>query len=227
MWGNLSTALKVNWLIWILLTLLVIYGTIGLNRFFTPSIAVTLIKGNTYEVTLNRPTDDKLSMTLGHQRIKRDNEKYGKASFDNGKMDYDDPLPIKIVASNGQEEQIYQALDVYGLGAGRLWRGLKPVKQKNGQIYVTDELPIYKGDTKVTLSVADVSPELEGEEVEIGFKNPVSFKVWPSSNYKKFWWWFLFSFYYTVILFVYFLILVIWSWFSIRKSSLKQSDLAK
>lgn len=212
-----SRALKINWIIFILLSLLVVFGNLGLQRFYN-STKMTLTKGETAEFTVTRLHDTNLAMEISHPKMDMEHDDFGEVVYANGKIKkMNIPYPVKFKVSNGKNEKIYQALGVDAWGADDFLRSLYPISNHEGTMKYDEELSLYAKTTNVKITIIEVAPKLEGQTADVWIKPPVSFKVMPSGQY-KFWWWFTLSFYYVLILAVYLLILLLWSGYLLFKN---------
>ena len=223
-----AKALKINWIIWSLLTLLVLVGMFALYLFSTPRIPLKLTVGETAQTNIIRSAPQKLRIDIVHANNGREKTELGEwrrnsdIKTSKNEIDFDNPGPeVKIRVQTEKQSQLYEAMPANGYTQRTYFRELIPYSADNdphrfawdAHHLRTIELPSWQ-KTTLHFSVEAVAPELNGEEVQIYIYSPVGIKV--TSRGYGFWFFFLFWQFYLIILAAYLLILLFFSRHHIR-----------
>lgn len=224
----MSKILKFNWFILAVLSLIVIFGTVGLNLLRTPEISLVLKKGETAFVDVIRYKPTRLSMEIGHERSNKNKRpELGEWSSLNKKLSnfksgltFSNPgLSVKILASVNKDKVLYEAMPVSSHSSTTSWRGLNPYIEDGDERHFNGSdkkrLLLLPFKNHLKLTVQEVAPELVNEKIKIQIRTPVGFKECMYGY--EFWWFFYFWFLYAIILALYLIILLFFTYRHYKK----------
>jgi hypothetical protein len=208
---------------WILLATLSLFLAMGTYLLFVASqpayASLTLTKGQTVEVSLDRLFDCSLEATLEFRSDDgRDPKELGELKCKTGHVCVDFPNPglsVKLAYSGPAESVKLEAFPSFRKSEGKVERLLVPEIDRtipNQILWGPYNLwgkrvpKLSSGSNNFRLEVVEVAPELSGEVVRVIFEPPVSLKnAHPSYHWLQ---WFYFWQVFAGILAIYMLVLL-------------------
>ncbi|WP_373030021.1 hypothetical protein [Sulfurovum sp.] len=209
------------WLVFCILTILVIIGTAAfLASSKTTKLELSLIEGEKIDVKLFRILPHNISLKFIFNINGRDSRpELGEYKTvgnwrETGILKFENPgEPIKLLLSNTNQDVIYETMPISGTGATTVSRNLIIYKEDNNPSKFSwppsadVQYSLDSGINEFQITVLEVGKQLVGEKVSLWIKPPLGFKSYVSS-YSFLWYFFLWPLY-TFILLVLFILLFI------------------
>ncbi len=208
----MSRKLKIHWITWSILTLLVMIGTIA---FFlstsSVSVPLSLNPSTAISVSVYRLLSDTLRFSLQFKGTGQPRPELGsyrvwrETGFTGYHLEFPEPgEPIKILVRGAGKEIVYQALpaDSYGPTLGREFTPVSLGDTPKHLRWPPDNAlrPILSsGNTTLRFSVIEVGRQIEGEQVILRIDPPLGF-LSAMPGYGFLWWFFLWPFYMPIII---------------------------
>lgn len=194
----MSFMLKAHWVVWTVLVLTVLAGATIDELSSANSIAIKLNPKTKIDVTVFRPLPHVLRLSLDFKRSgwadkRPELGEYRTSAGSRGYLEFSNPGGVvKLLASNGQDKVVYEALPVTGANQNTMTREMVPfVDDGNPKRYKwppSKALEIPTGFSKISISVLEVAPRLVDEQATLIVIPPVGFKA----TAYGFLWWFIF-----------------------------------
>ena len=216
----MTRAIKLQFIVWSILSVLVALGAFVYELSSSVvSVPLKLIPNETASVTVFRLLPDTLDLSLifsrekGQRRVELgeytttgDWQKTSALNFPNPGE------PVKLLIRRGASEVIYEAMPAgsYGNTIGRTLVPFVDDGNSNSFIWppsIDSGIKLQAGSEEIRVSVVSVGKRIEGEQVTLLFKPPVTFKSY-DPNYKWIWWFSLWPMY--VLLLVIFGFVLFW-----------------
>lgn len=196
----MTRAIKNQLIVWTILSVLVALGafTYELSSSVV-AVPLKLIPNETASVTVFRvlPNTLRLSLSFSRERGQRrvelgeytttgDWQKTSALNFPNPGE------PVKLLIRRGTSEVIYEAMPAGSYG-NTIGRALVPfVNDGNSNSFmwppnIDSGIKLRAGSEEIRVSVVSVGKRIEGEQVSLLVKPPVTFKSY-DLNYKWIWW---------------------------------------
>lgn len=208
----MSGRIKIQWLIWSLLTILVLVGTSTYYSTFGPIVPVKLKPGETVELSVFRPFPDALGLGLRFSKdTKSRRPELGVWTIEPNtgpqlkQLNFKNPgEPIKIKIHINGKDTLYEALPVDSGFPGSERRPLITfVDDGNPNQFSIDKtalITLPSGITKLKVTVIEIGEKLFGEEVSLTIDAPIQFKFIPMHLGYRVLWWFMFWPVYSLLL---------------------------
>lgn len=232
----MSFKLKLHWIFWAVLIVVVFGGAIAVEWSSAKLVALTLRPGESVEVSVFRPVPHTINLTSRFNRENRndirpelgDSHEIEKKWQETGFRQFRNPgSPIRLLVKCGKKEAVYEALPAEGYNANSRWRELVPFVDDGNP----DRFPwpprnssrplLSSGHSTIRFTVLEVGGALLGEQAVLLIEAPVSFKS-TAPGY-GFLWWFIFWPWYGSLLAIYAVVLL-WVSLQSKRTRLNVSD---